>query len=333
MTGVTRSDSSLRHIALAVWVAEVGMLVLNVAVTLAAPASYRQGNGGFGHIAGDAVFTLMGYSFPTIGLLVVQRQPRNRFAWFLLLVIGPAIAVSALLDAYILQGLVNAPGSLPGAAAVAGLAQGTWVWVIGSVGIFLLLLFPDGHLPSPRWRWLAWLGAVDITLVWLSVALIPGVISDGVGKGQVNPLGLEELKTPVMAVFIVSLALLPVCMVAAAVSMVMRFRRSHGTERLQLKWFAAATSLVAISYLVAMVGQFFKPHPFNDPDPWWLLVLQNVAAVSFVALPVAIGICDHAPPALRHRRADQAHRGLRGSHRDPGRRLPCPRADAALVGR
>ena len=88
-------------------------------------------------------------------------------------------------------------------------------------------------------------------------------------------------------------------MVAAAVSLVLRFRRSHGIERLQLKWFAAAAALVALSYLAAMVGQFFKPEPFESADPGWLLVLQQLAALSFVALPIAIGVA-----ILRHRLYD-----------------------------
>ncbi len=79
----------------------------------------------------------------------------------------------------------------------------------------------------------------------------------------------------------------------------LRFRRSHGIERLQLKWFAAAASLVALTYLVAMAGQFGKDKPFDSPDPVWLLVLQQVASLAFLALPVAIGIA-----ILRHRLYD-----------------------------
>ncbi len=245
-------------------------------------------------------FLAMGFAFPTVGVLVLRTQPHHRMAWFLLLVLGFALTLQMATDAYASQGLQVAPGSLPGAAAVAAVGQGSWVWSIGTIGIFLVLLFPDGRLPTPRWRWLAWVGALDILLITLTIAVGPGTMSEGAGRGVENPLGVEHHEVLVGVVFGVSIALLPISIVAAAVAMVRRFRHSHGVERLQLKWFAAAAAFVAATYLVAMLGQLGKATPFGDsPDPWWLLVLQNVASFSFVALPLAIGVA-----ILRHRLYD-----------------------------
>ncbi len=290
---VTHSDRKLRGFAVTVWSVQLLCLVLDVATAL---PSNRDG---IGATIGAGLFVLLGFSFATVGALILRRSPRHRMAWFLLLATGSAMAVPSLLDAYAVQGLANAPGSLPGAAGVAALNQGTWVLSIGTIAIFTVLLFPDGRLPSPRWRWLARVGSLDIAAIVLLIAVLPGRLEEGAGKGHVNPLGVESLDKPLNVAFVASILLLPLCIVAATVALVLRFRRSHGVERLQLKWFAAAASLVALTYLVAMAGQFGKDKPFDSPDPVWLLVLQQVASLAFLALPVAIGIA-----ILRHRLYD-----------------------------
>jgi hypothetical protein len=290
---VPRSDSALRRAGWAVWSVQAAILLVDVAVT--APSNDQ----GFSVVMNALFFLAMGFSFSTVGVLVLRRQARNRLAWFMILATGTAIALPSLLDAYARQGLINSPGSLPGADVAAGLNQGSWVLAIGTIGIYIVLLFPDGRLPSPRWRWLAWVGGADIAAITVGIALIPGKLEEGPGKGIVNPVGVESAKTLIAVVFFVSLAVLPVCIVAAAIAMVLRFRRSRGTERLQLKWFAAAAAFVALSYLAAMLGQLGKPTPFDGPDPRWLLVLQDVATTSFIALPIAIGAA-----ILRHRLYD-----------------------------
>ncbi|MBV9830300.1 MAG: hypothetical protein JOZ82_01805 [Marmoricola sp.] len=296
---MARSDPWLRRTAWTVWAVGLGVIVAGFVVLSWTPSAYRHQLGGLGAVAGEVAFLLMGYSFASVGLLVVLRQPRHRLGWFLLLVPGPAIFVSVLLDTYALVGLVASPGSLPGAAAVAALNQGSWVWAIGSIAIFVVLLFPDGRLPSPRWRWLAWVGALDVLVIWLVIAVLPGKLDQGPGAGLGNPLGIAGHDGALTAVFITALVVLPLCIVAAAMALVLRFRRSHGTERLQLKWFAAAAALVATTYLIAMAAQFLKPTPFSGPDPWWLSLIQNVASLSFFAFPAAI-----AAAILRHRLYD-----------------------------
>jgi hypothetical protein len=289
---VPRSDSALRRTGWAIWSVQAAILLVDIAAT--GPSNDQ----GLGVIVNALFFLAMGFSFSTVGVLVLRKQARNRLAWFMILGTGTAIALPSLLDAYARQGLVNSPGSLPGAGVAAGLNQGSWVLAIGTIGIFLVLLFPDGRLPSSRWRWLAWVGGADIAAITVSIAMIPGKLEEGPGKGIVNPVGVEA-KTLIAVVFFVSLAVLPVCIVAAAVAMVLRFRRSHGTERLQLKWFAAAAAFVALIYLAAMLGQLGKPTPFAGVDPPWLLALQDAATTSFIALPIAIGAA-----ILRHRLYD-----------------------------
>jgi hypothetical protein len=289
----------LRRTAWAVWSLCLAMIVASIVATVLAPAAYQKAQGGLPSLLESMVFVVMVYSFPTVGLLVVLRQPRHRLGWFLLLAPGPAIAVVMLLDGYSIVGLVSAPGSLPGAAAVTALNQGSWVWSIGAIAIFVVLLFPDGRLPSRRWRWLAWLGSGDVLVIWLVISVIPGKFDDGAGAGVTSPIGIEGHHDTLTVLFLGSLVLLPLCIIASAVAMVLRFRRSRGTERLQLKWFAAAAALVAATYLVSMIAQFFKAVPFEGTDPSWLVAIQDVSTTSFIAFPVAIGAA-----ILRHRLYD-----------------------------
>jgi hypothetical protein len=112
-----------------------------------------------------------------------------------------------------------------------------WVPAVGLFGIYLILLFPDGKLPSRRWRPLAWLSGAVTFLASAGFALSPGPM-DGL-PGIRNPFGLEKYPWVADATLEVIL-LLPVCILAAATSLVLRFLRSGGEQREQIKWLAFA---------------------------------------------------------------------------------------------
>src|SRR4029077_19858680 len=90
-------------------------------------------------------------AFPVVGVLVATRQPRNAIGW-IMIEIGLVFFLSAAMDSYAVFAILLRPG-WPGGAVVASLSQWTWVPVFAMAVTFLLLLFPDGHLLSPRWRW------------------------------------------------------------------------------------------------------------------------------------------------------------------------------------
>jgi hypothetical protein len=218
--------------------------------------------------------------------------------WLLLLGVGTAISLLPLLDSYATLGLVTWPGLLPGAAVVAGLAEGGWVWPMGAVVVFVILLFPDGRLPSSRWRWLPPLALGTMATVALGISLGSATLNEGPVDGTANPLYVEPLAPLLLSALPVALCLLVACSVAATTSLVGRFRRSHGIERQRLKWLAEAGVLVATCLVAALTGQFLT-NSFSEDSPAWLGLLWNLVRVSFGLLPLAIGIA-----LLRHRLYD-----------------------------
>ncbi|HEX7266525.1 MAG TPA: histidine kinase [Streptosporangiaceae bacterium] len=203
---------------------------------------------------------------PVVGFVLASRRPGNRIGW-LLLVGSLALGLGGFVSAYALHALVADPGSLPAGRAFAWLSN--WIWVIPiAVLAFVFLLFPAGQLRSRRWRPAAWFvgGAFALTGVVLLVHAT-GVWSDPFGpasRGE-NPLLLAAI-----------LILLVAALVVSVVAVVVRFARSAGEERLQLKWFAAAAVLVVATLIPSMVT-----------DSVVAAVLSNLA---FLCLWAAIGV-------------------------------------------
>jgi hypothetical protein len=154
-----------------------------------------------------------------------------------------------------------------------------WLWV-PDVGLYLCLalLFPNGRLPSSRWRPFAWFIAAVVTAGTVAVALSPGPIR---GLESIdNPLGWERL--PHAAVL--TEALLYALGLVAVASVLMRLRRSRGEERQQIKWFAYAGVLLAISTIITYVLS-------EATSLWWVgWVVFVPAMIGIAGLPVGVGI-------------------------------------------
>ena len=289
---MTASDTVLRRLA---WTSAsfiAAMFVAAIVLTLLAPlppVSEEAWSGG--GALGKAVFGVVVMTFPVVGLLVLRRQPDNRIGW-LLLGIGMLWGVGLLGDNYATYGLVVDPGSLPAPDIVAALNEGTWVPGIGLMGTFLILLYPDGHLPSARWRPVAWVSAITIVLLGIAVDLSPGSMEESPVPTMENPIAWEAAEPVVNAVTLVFFPLLPLCIVACAVALVRRFRRSRGVERLQLKWLAAAGAGVASVYLVAISSVVLSDLGLLPPGlaSDWFVFLSTTSTLSFALLPASIGI-------------------------------------------
>jgi hypothetical protein len=238
-------------------------------------------------------------AFPLVGALIASRRPENPIGW-ICLVAGLLWMLIIVSEAYSSYGLAK-PGSIPWPVTIHALLY-AWLWVptVGLIGIYLLLLFPDGRLPSRRWRLLAWLAGAVIAVESLAVFLTPGSLQD-LG-GARNPFGLEDYPW-VEDLGLIVLPLLPLCMVASAVSLVLRFRRSRGEVREQIKWIAFAASFMGLIYLGLMstgliIRLISAPETSSDlgSQSWWGAHLENVMVLSFAGVPVAIGFA-----VLKHR--------------------------------
>jgi hypothetical protein len=217
-------------------------------------------------------------AFPIVGALIASRHTRNPVGW-ICLAIGLFWMEGSLED--------SIPGSGPYPVTIDALTQSLWIPPVGLLGIYLILLFPDGKLPSRRWRPLAWLSGVVMVVASLGITFAPGPLEGH--PGVRNPLGLEGAPWVATAVFI-ALPLLPLCMLASALSLVLRYRRSGGEEREQIKWIALAASVVGLVYLIAMVSSLTFSGPWGGAGtPLWLGLLQDAALVSFTAVPIAVG--------------------------------------------
>jgi hypothetical protein len=230
---------------------------------------------------GDApyfvVFILMPTSLGFVGFVLATRRPDNVVGW-LLLVSGCLAGVAFAGSAY--MRLAEAAGHLewPLVTVGAWLAN---VWFVPSIGllvVYLPLLFPTGRLLSPRWRVVAWIGVFGIAAGVLGKATAPGPLGDD--GALPNPLVPPE---PVLGIFQLASAasdvIAPVMFALAVASLLIRFRRSHDTERQQIKWLLFVATLSAASFGISL----FDLPPISDAA--WLAGLLSLGV-----LPIAIGL-------------------------------------------
>jgi hypothetical protein len=270
------------------WAAFAVICVLYVvALILNLPVSDDTNNSDWGisgAVSGSA-FVLATFLFALVGVLVATRQPRNAVGW-ILLGIGGVWGFDLVCSTYGQYGLQLHRGSHELARVAAAVDAMMWVPAIGLMGVFLLLLFPDGHLLTPRWRWLAWPTGVGLVIASLTILFDAGTMTGSTFPNTVNPLGIEALDG-LFGYLRPAVIVLPVAIVGAAVSLVLRYRRSRGVERLQMKWLAFAAAAVACIYAVAMLATALTPSDAQRPG--WVAVVQTLALVSFGLIPVSIG--------------------------------------------
>jgi hypothetical protein len=225
-------------------------------------------------------YTVPFLAFVTVGALVVSRRPENPIGW-IFCVVGLSNVIYAFALRYAVYTLVMRPGSLPGGEVAAWLATG-WAATLGwgLMATFVPLLFPTGRLPSSRWRPVAWLAAALLVLESVALAVTPGPVAPSI----TNPLGIEDAAGVLGLITGVGVPLLMALMVASVTSLVLRFRRSEGEERQQLKWFAYSVALLATSIILGTILANFVPVPeigfYGNP-----LQILGVASV-----PVATGV-------------------------------------------
>jgi hypothetical protein len=208
-------------------------------------------------IAAYAAVPLATVSSAAVGAVLASRRPRHPVGW-LLLGVGLAVALSVLVEWYAKYGLLVRPGSLPGARYLVGFAVLTFTVIWLACAGFVLLLTPTGSLPSPRWRWWARLAAAAPAVAVVAAVIQPDPLSpDWYGNPLAVPALYRLLEAPGVAAIVVVL----VSVLVGAGSLVGRFRRARGIERLQLRWLALAAALAAGLLLVALVAGFLSMDP------------------------------------------------------------------------
>jgi hypothetical protein len=236
------------------------------------------------------VNTMVAFSFSTVGGMITPRLPAHNPVGWLFCTIGLLAGMRLFVAEYAIVTLLAESGTplsgLPGGEALAWVSSWLWVSHIG-LFLFLALLFAEGRLPSSRWRPFAWVVAMVIVVGTVAVAVWPKTAA---GFDLTNhPLGIETATDQVNPVEIILYTLALVAMS----SLVVRLRRSEGIERQQVKWFAYAVLVLAISAILEYV--VFEPTGIG-----WLGGIGSVLVIAgVVGLPIAVGIA-----ALRYRLYD-----------------------------
>jgi hypothetical protein len=206
-----------------------------------------------------------------VGAVVASRRPTNPVGWFFL-GSSMSLTLAEFTSEYALYGLRTEPGSLPLAGAMAW--PQTWLWVPGvSLSlIFLPLYFPNGRLLSDRWRWVVRVAVVLCAYSAVVSAFLSGKADPEVGIA--NPL-LVAAPGPVFRVLEgLEVVLLIAVILAAAVSLVVRFWRSRGEERQQMKWLTYVAALMPVLIVLT----------------YWFPAVDYAAGVVFASVPVVVGV-------------------------------------------
>jgi hypothetical protein len=196
-------------------------------------------------IAWSITFATLIVSFSVIGALIASHRPENPIGW-IFLAVGCCYGLLSAGDEYAIYALLTNPGALALGAEASWLGQWIWAPGLGLILVFLPLLFPDGHPPSPRWRPVGWLGGLSIVLAVVSSTIVlwpergPALVTGDESPSHVLDVVLLFAAVPML--FVAGLG--------AVISLLVRFRRAREEERQQIKWFASAAALTLLWIIV-----------------------------------------------------------------------------------
>ena len=232
--------------------------------------------GGFGP---DAMTLLLAFTgFMVVGAVIVAHRPDNPIGW-IFSAIGLLGATGWLAMEYATYAYMTRPGPLPGAIWAAWYQQQWWIPMFALIFVATPLLFPTGRLLSARWRPVAAVAALVTVALVLLAALQPTIKLQAQDYWGDNPIGVAGIPDPETSrVASVLLGHLTACIVVAFICLVLRFRRSRGVERQQLKWVVYAGLLLL---LTIPVGMFL---PATLGDALWGLIIAFVPVAAGIAI-------------------------------------------------
>jgi len=178
-------------------------------------------------------------TFSVVGAIIASRHPRNAIGW-IFCGMGLVVGLNVLAHGYVESWLASGSGMRSLALTAAWFGSWAWILLVYVPTSFMLLLFPDGRLPSPRWRPVAWCA------VFGSIGFVVGVATEAGPLGDfpqiANPYGFDS---PVLGVVAIAAGIVTGgSMVASAVSVIVRMRRAGSVERQQIKWLAYGGAMV-----------------------------------------------------------------------------------------
>ena len=202
-----------------------------------------------GRFEQDSSLLLAFAAFMVVGAVIVAHRPGNAVGW-IFSAIGLLTAIGVLATEYAAYASRTRPGSPPGVVLAAWYSSWWWYPTLVLVLVFTPLVFPTGRLLSTRWRPVAVAAGVGTAVIITLSALQPTLQNED--DPVRNPIGLAGIPDPEEGTLgAVLFGLLVVCAAAAAISVVLRFRRSQGVERQQLKWFTYAATLMVLFMLLS----------------------------------------------------------------------------------
>jgi class 3 adenylate cyclase len=257
------------------WLAAIGLAVFNALFGFAFPGIFEAV--GTDAAAGHAIFitvSLVSVGYATAGWIILRQRPRHAVGW-IMLVAGPFLTAPFLMLGL---GHVLVVADHPAAVWVILVASYIWVPSILLAGPILAMVFPDGRLPGPRWHI-----AMRIVVSVLAISLVAVVLRPGpVGGDETlpeNPIGLDFVPSWLFEVLEVSgLVVLPTVLLLGVAAIVVRFRRSSGEEREQLKWF---------TWSVGLWGLTLPPSLFIESNEFFILAFGTLLLVP-AAVVVAV---------------------------------------------
>ena len=260
--------------------------VAGAVLTLVAWQDLRPGDA-YGNLGG----TVASLVYATLGVLIVRRVG-NRIGW-MLVGVGLGLAILSLTDAYAVVGAVTHPGVLPAAKPVGTLAE--WIFVPIVTGLaYVLLVFPTGALPSPRWRPISTAAIAITALALVGFIVTPRQVAlpapGGVSLTFPNPFAIRSLGHGISTVLVgtlPSLTLFSVLLyVAAVVALVVRYRSGGPFLRQQIKWVAFAAVAAAACQAALVLAQVAAGYE----SPVTIIVGLAAALAALFGIPIAITI-------------------------------------------
>jgi hypothetical protein len=258
----------------------LGGLVLSRAASSTVPDLPFGGETEDGSVVANLVTLL---PFSVVGAIIASRHPRNTIGW-LFCSVGVTIGLNSFAGDYAEFWLASGFGTRSLGETAAWFSSWLWILLVYVPTSFLLLLFPDGRLPSPRWRPVAWGAALGAAGGVGGYALEAGPLVDF--PQIANPYGVNG---PVVGIVGVAGSIVAAgCMVASAVSLIVRLRRAGSVERQQIKWLAYGGAVVVGTIGVGGLITL-----------WSVPVSIVIMSLALLGLPIFTGIA-----IVRHRLYD-----------------------------